>query len=1030
MTVKSLNIDTTLPIDGEENRPPKAAFRANWSEIKAKYETLAGQAWRDRGEWDDSTAYLAGDVVYEGDAHYRAESDNTGQQPSESPATWRLIAGASTPGGGVDTASDWGSDFGLPQDNATDIAPALNDLMDVRQASGIHVTRYRPNPSLPDPIIASAVKVPSGHTFDRSNARFQRKRRGRIGALGKLVELPETGKYRLAQNISAGDTTIFLRVPVGGSIAALQAAETAGMDLVIRGENDAAGEVGPDDRETVGFTIVDDTNDQNIEILLSTPAVNSYLVEYEDSEWPGETGSGDFTLASVTVGSPLTMAAVRDQNSVTVASIPSGLVKGSSVMVRSDELVPSGTSTLPYGEERHRVRDIAGLQVFFERQLSRDFPLEQNPKLLLVDAVKKARIVCGHQPDLVIEVPLAAPASRTDHYVFDYADDCELIDPWVDDRYSTHSFRGASIMARRSYNCRVVNVRAFRPDGNGPGDRNQLGSFYSGGTAFEGFYLVGGRHGCIAQGGYSPTWRDGYAVGCNTNALDTHGCGTVGATFDGIQCLASTALSTDSANSIGATIGNTSHRAPDVDTAIRNCTFVGYRAGDGTGVMVRAPSQRTSIIGNSFVNSDNGIVARIDSRAGPISIVGVTLQANTFANCNVNTDQSINEAPAWASGVAVAGTALRPIFATNANKLYSTPDTGTTGAIAPTHTSGTAGDGGVSWTYIETSANRIVGFVNRDALLGDGGSSGQWVDILGKPSGLITDTVTDVVDAPSVIPASMAWGMVVDGVRQQRTLRLTANGDDVSHTLPLLPQGSRFRFVIDGGNDADVRLVVERISFIEVGASWANDTNGGGGTSIVTLDEADTLNIFAGDTFFVADVGAPVIARDSSTVFRVEGELGTGSGNVTVQTRAATINGLRQYTVPQPDGQDVFFEILVKERNDDSLSRYASDILEGLLAWRIKRVTGNHTLGEDDLGDVLLLMNGGNLTVPAAFAPYDGAQFTVVRNGASVTLATDGTLGDVFVKKPSASYTLGEDNSRVNGIYDAADGKWRLSGEL
>lgn len=313
---------------------------------------------------------------------------------------------------------------------------------------------------------------------------------------------------------------------------------------------------------------------------------------------------------------------------------------------------------------------------------------------------------------------------------------------------------------------------------------------------------------------------------------------------------------------------------------------------------------------------------------------------------------------------------------------------------------------------------------------GGGGSSSQWIDILGKPGGIITDTVTDVVAAPSVIPASMAWGAVVDGVRQQRTIRLTANEADVSHTLPLLPQGSRFRFVIDGGNDADVRLVVERILFIEIAASWVNDTSGGGGTSIVTLDEADTLNIFVGDTFFVAGVVAPVIARDSSTVFRVQGELGTGSGNVTVQTRSATISGRRQYVVPQPDGQDAFFEILVKERNDDSLSRYVSDILEGVVSWRIKSITGNHTLTEDDLGGTLLLMNGGDLNVPAAFATYDGAMFAVVRNGASVTLVTDGTLADVFAKKASASYVLGEDGSRVEGIYDATAGKWRLFGEL
>jgi hypothetical protein len=52
---------------------------------------------------------------------------------------------------------------------------------------------------------------------------------------------------------------------------------------------------------------------------------------------------------------------------------------------------------------------------------------------------------------------------------------------------------------------------------------------------------------------------------------------------------------------------------------------------------------------------------------------------------------------AWATGVAVAAGATR----FNAGNMYFTAAGGTTGATAPTHTTGTVSDGTVSWTYIE-----------------------------------------------------------------------------------------------------------------------------------------------------------------------------------------------------------------------------------------------------------------------------------------------------------------------------------------
>lgn len=57
---------------------------------------------------------------------------------------------------------------------------------------------------------------------------------------------------------------------------------------------------------------------------------------------------------------------------------------------------------------------------------------------------------------------------------------------------------------------------------------------------------------------------------------------------------------------------------------------------------------------------------------------------------------SVDSETAWSTGVAVAA----GVFRSNASKVYVSTTAGTTGATAPTHSSGTVSDGTVSWTYV------------------------------------------------------------------------------------------------------------------------------------------------------------------------------------------------------------------------------------------------------------------------------------------------------------------------------------------
>jgi hypothetical protein len=89
----------------------------------------------------------------------------------------------------------------------------------------------------------------------------------------------------------------------------------------------------------------------------------------------------------------------------------------------------------------------------------------------------------------------------------------------------------------------------------------------------------------------------------------------------------------------------------------------------------------------------------------------------------------------WVTSTAIADSGL---YRTNASKLYVSNTIGTTGATAPTHTSGTVSDGGVEWTYVATydtwTAGQVIstigqfrGYDNkiyRSATAGTTGSTG------------------------------------------------------------------------------------------------------------------------------------------------------------------------------------------------------------------------------------------------------------------------------------------------------------------
>lgn len=78
-----------------------------------------------------------------------------------------------------------------------------------------------------------------------------------------------------------------------------------------------------------------------------------------------------------------------------------------------------------------------------------------------------------------------------------------------------------------------------------------------------------------------------------------------------------------------------------------------------------------------------------DDQAVPTQSYGVKVNASTYT--------------AWGSGQSITTGTYRQ----NAGKVYISASAGTTGVTAPTHTTGTVSDGGVSWTYIDSYPNLL-----------------------------------------------------------------------------------------------------------------------------------------------------------------------------------------------------------------------------------------------------------------------------------------------------------------------------------
>jgi hypothetical protein len=296
----------------------------------------------------------------------------------------------------------------------------------------------------------------------------------------------------------------------------------------------------------------------------------------------------------------------------------------------------------------------------------------------------------------------------------------------ISGNYVKNSPNESILIRDGSIGCKVFNNR-FDPFGAGSGHIYLLTNCDR--TEIRGNHFTDSVGGCIwLSGGISSTIIDG-------NSCDDSRYELIGVRYG---C------------DVGVISNNRARSSGDNGISVTGSrwTVYGNDCADGDLNGINIYGSDNMVFGNSF--RDNG-------KAGGSQFAGLAMQAafgglsqNNIAYGNVcerkdglSTDQYIGvhlyglSYTAWLTATAVT----TGMFRYNGANLYEATSSGTTGATAPVHTSGTVSDGGVSWKYLGTSNsgmrtnnNRIYGnqLINHTVNVDDSSGARNYIEVDGS----------------------------------------------------------------------------------------------------------------------------------------------------------------------------------------------------------------------------------------------------------------------------------------------------------
>ncbi len=589
--------EATVAIEHPAGRPPDArGVVVQWREVGS------GAEWSELAASATASSVTLGQLLPDTQYEVRARYD------SDLHALWSSTLV-------IDTSAGSATRTGEPlRTDGTDQTLALRQYLESELAAG----RTRIAVSTPpgqrvriDGLVRIEQPDPTRHvTIDLGGMAIDAGRAFRISIRGVPVELPDTQTFLLDQDAPAGSTTLRVRTsPQGGDHSLLQ----PGYEIVVRGQNDAAGNVLPGQKYEGVITSKTVISTFVVEIGIDPPLPEDFLVSYPASAWREEGGGVDQT--HITVRIPLRLAAdargdLGPVYGVTVSDDPSlaGVAPGDVVLLVDDFVAGDvqGSSTMPIRREMNIVDAISGTgpwTVGLRHPVRRDFLVSRSARLLKVAAAHNVRLICPR--DVVfVQPPDPPPASRVPVYELRYAVGCALEEATLDDRANPNGYapRGPVVRVEHAIGCRVERVSRIGRDDPADavgGDRYGCYVLHSRLCHVRVGRFERCRHGLVWWNCTDCTSEGGVFHDCLINGVDWHGAWNVGCFHHGGLFVAGPTRAPDASQQSAVTFGNTFHQAGDYDCGIFDAVFLGFTDLDGA-VEIRTPCGGIVVSGTAY----------------------------------------------------------------------------------------------------------------------------------------------------------------------------------------------------------------------------------------------------------------------------------------------------------------------------------------------------------------------------------------------------------------------------------------------
>lgn len=787
--------------------------------------------------------------------------------------------------GGGSGGGSYGSDFGLTFNGVTDQTKAAQDALQALPAGS--TARFL-SPLGGTLRLNGRLVIPSEMTADFSQIDIDLGANGEIWGQGEFVELPASNLFRLRVDAAPDADTLQVDISPQGSMALL----TVGTRCIIRGQNDGAGNA----LQRHEFTITARSTVPGAETITIDPPLpddeGTFEVDYPAGDYQAAFGVVDRTLISVKVGQLLTVNCAKGADSVTVAD-GSVFVAGDIVQLFDDYLGKDigGDSNNSIRDMIVRVRLVTGNTVFFDEGVSRDFTTARSAILFKINSSRNVVIIAARRTRLV-EAPIAAPGPRKHYYVLAYCVQSHLKGIVNDEFGHSFSHRGQAGRLFHSLECTISYSRRARPNGAGSsGDLYGFADYYGNRNKLLHCYTERCRHGQMAHGSTNTEIAHFQSVDDLINAVDAHGAWSTGLSIHDGKIQLGRDFAPDASQKAGITLGNTSHYGGDHDVTIRDIEINAPPGLAGTrGIIVRAGCTGVELTKSVRVNGAEVAVdisrtsTQPDLTTEDVDLGGLIAQGcGTFVKLN-------GAAPAWASGTPYTGTATRPAYVENASKVYRTTTGGTSGATAPTHTSGSVSDGGVTWAFVTSS----LYYPLKDIRLDGAKSRGCNAQIeVTRVDGL------EVLDARVREPAAPLTFPAINAIE---VLRLVCRYSELSAT-----QGGIKALRCPGA-----RIAESAFYDMAGGVHWFVDLGGNDGTFLVdnkTFGTTAGIDTSGGSTLTIIGPGQAGVSTFNGRAGAVVAQAGDYTAAQITETSAAKIMTLAERTklaalfgVPDPSG--------------------------------------------------------------------------------------------------------------------------------